>query len=104
VDEEFAPHEHEGEADSLSQLFRRVAYGINIPITDRTEPSEISKIRFRYDYRLIGPDIQGFPGRFKDREKELPILLGNLARQTGLKFKVERQPAQIWFVTEANGN
>jgi len=107
VDEEFAPHEHEGEADSLAQLLRQVGYGINIPIKDRTEPSDISKIRIRYDYRLIGPvigpDFPGFRRRFKNREKELPILLDNLARQTGLKFKVERRLAEIWFVTETKG-
>ncbi len=92
---------HKREVDSLSELFRFVAEGINIAIDDRTEPVEIGKIRCVYDPDLLQPLRESWTrNREQKLEKELPILLDNLARQTGLQFKVERRPVKIWFITE----
>ena len=41
-----------------------------------------------------------YPERVIDKETDLPALLDNLAKQTGLQFRVEKQPAEVWFVTE----
>jgi len=94
-DRGFSPNVHEGEADSLSELFLFIAHRMNIPFKDRTEPTEIDKIRYRYDYGLFNRSRT---------EKYLPMILDAIAKQTGLQFKLERQPADIWFVTETKGN
>jgi beta-lactamase regulating signal transducer with metallopeptidase domain len=83
---------HHNEADSLPELFDSLADYIEVAIDNRTEPIEAAPIPYSLDYSL----------RFKsiDREKDLPVLLDNLARQTGLTFKVEKRPADVWFITE----
>jgi hypothetical protein len=83
----------------LSDLLRFISDGIDIVIDDRSEQIQAVKIPYFYDSVI-------YPVRRRplDSDKELPILLDNLARQTNLRFKVERQPAEIWFVTEATGN
>jgi hypothetical protein len=92
---------HKNEADSLSELFRFISEGINIAIDDRTEPAEIEKIRCAYDPDLLYPFRESWTRNWEQKlEKELPILLDNLAKQTGLQFTIERRPTDIWFVTE----
>jgi len=90
-------HLSNGEAESLSQLFAWLANGIKIAISDRIEPTEDKKILYSYDWDLLNPPMRADP---IDREKALPLLLDNLAKQTGLTFKVENRPADVWFVTE----
>ena len=85
-----------GEADSLAELFDKLADGINIAIDNRTEPTQAGKIQY-----LQADDVMdGFREQVIDKEKDLPALLDTLARQTGLQFKVEKQPAEVWFVVE----
>jgi hypothetical protein len=85
----------------LSELFRFISGGINIAIDDRTEPSETGKIRCVYDPDLLQPFRESWTRNVEQKlEKELPILLDNIAKQTGLQFKVERRPVETWFVTE----
>jgi beta-lactamase regulating signal transducer with metallopeptidase domain len=92
---------HKWEVDSLSELFRFISGGINIAIDDRTEPSETGKIRCVYDPDLLQPFRESWTRNVEQKlEKELPILLDNIAKQTGLQFKVERRPVETWFVTE----
>ena len=93
------------EKDSLSELFHTISEGLNIPIDDRSEPVELAKIRYAYDRDLLQPFRNSWPKNREEKlEKELPILLDNLTKQTGLTFKLERQPADIWFVTEIKEN
>lgn len=86
----------DNEAESLSELFARLANGINIAIDNRTESSEIGKILYSYDDRLM----RVFPKEPIDTVKDLPLLLENLAKQTGLTFAVEKRPVEVWFATE----
>ena len=74
-----------------------LANGIKIAIDDRSEPTEDRKILYSYDWDLLSPPLHVRP---IDKEKELPLLLDNLAKQTGLTFKVEKRPADVWFITE----
>lgn len=69
-------------------------------IVDKTEPIENTTIRYRVSGNLA------WIGNFEDVKKReaLDTLLDNLAKTTSLQLKVERQPAEIWFVTETNGN
>ena len=69
-------------------------------IVDETEPTEITTIRYKESQNLgwIG-NVEGV----KKREA-LDTLLDNLAKTMSLQFKVERRPAEIWFVTETNGH
>jgi len=62
-------------------------------IVDETEPVEISTIR--YKWIKLDPEPTG---------DKLSILLDYLAKTTSLQFKVERRPAQVWFVTEETEN
>lgn len=88
--------EHNGQANSLAELLRQLADGINVAIDDRTEPVQTGKIQY-----LQGDDLMNtYEERAIDKEKDLPALLDNLARQTSLQFKVEKQPAEVWFATE----
>jgi beta-lactamase regulating signal transducer with metallopeptidase domain len=85
-----------GEADSLADLFRKLADGINIAIDNRTDSSQTGKIQY-----LEGDEVMdSYPEKAIDQEKNLPALLDNLAKQTGLQFNVEKQPAEVWFVIE----
>lgn len=93
------------EKDSLSELFHTLSQGLNIPIDDRSEPVELDKIRYAYDHDLLQPFRESWPKNREEKlEKELPILLDNLAKQTGLQFTVESQPAEMWFVAETKEN
>ncbi|UCD48686.1 MAG: hypothetical protein JSW27_14270, partial [Phycisphaerales bacterium] len=85
------------EAESLPRLLTWLANGIKIAVDDQTEPTENRKILFSHDLDLLNPPLVVNP---IDREKTLPLLLDNLARQTGLTFKVEKRPADVWFITE----
>ncbi|MBN1360180.1 MAG: carboxypeptidase regulatory-like domain-containing protein [Sedimentisphaerales bacterium] len=89
-------HMHEEEAKSLARLFERMADEIDVAIEDRAERTTTAKIQYLYDYNLLAAT------RTKpiDMEKELPALLNNLARQTGLTFKVEKQPREVWLAVE----
>ena len=85
------------EAESLPQLFAWLANGIKIAIEDRTEPTDDRKISYSYDWDLLSPPLHVRP---IGKEKALPVLLENLAQQTGLTFKVEKRLADVWFITE----
>ncbi|MGE5296639.1 MAG: M56 family metallopeptidase [Solirubrobacterales bacterium] len=85
------------EADSLSQFFDTLADGIDVAIENKSE-APVGVIRYTHTAELIKPWGEGI-----DKEKDLPLLLDNLARQTGLQFKVERRSAPMWFVVETTG-
>jgi len=86
--------------DSLAKLFRKLERDIKMKIVDETEPTEITTIRYKESQNL------GWIGNVEDVKKReaLDTLLDNLAKTTSLQLKVERQPAEIWFVTETKGN
>ena len=79
--------------DSLEGLFGNIEFQIKMKIVDETEPAENETIRFQWVER--DPEPTG---------DKLSVLLDDLAKTTSLQFKVERRPAQIWFVTEVKGN
>jgi hypothetical protein len=79
--------------DSLEGLFGNIEFQIKMKIVDETEPAENATIRFQWVER--DPEPTG---------DKLSVLLDDLAKTTSLQFKVERRPAQIWFVTEVKGN
>jgi len=83
-----------GEADSLSHLLDWLADGIDVAIDNRSE-APANRIPYAYD-----PPLWSWRGNAIDKEKDLPPLLDNLARQTGLQFKVERRTVPMWFVVE----
>jgi beta-lactamase regulating signal transducer with metallopeptidase domain len=80
-------------ADSLEHLFDSIERELKMKIVDETEPMEISTIR--YKWIKLDPEPIG---------DKLSVLLYNLAKTTSLQFKVERRPAQVWFVTEETEN
>ena len=79
--------------DSLEGLFANIEREIKMEIVDETEPAEIATIRYKWVDR--DPEPTG---------DKLSVLLDDLANTTSLQFKVERRPAQIWFVTETKKN
>jgi beta-lactamase regulating signal transducer with metallopeptidase domain len=84
------------EAASVAELLRDFGPEIGVPLEDRTEPGQAARISYRSDYSLMKP-LRGEP---IDKDTDLPAMLDNLAKQTGLQFSVEKQPAEIWVVTE----
>jgi len=87
------------EAESLSELLADLAYGIIIAIDDRTEPTNTGPILYSSGDAYFGPRLwRG--GDPLDTEKTLPLLLDNLAKQTGLTFTVEKRLVDVWFATE----
>ncbi len=66
----------------------------DVAIEDRSDVPA-NTIRYLYD-----PSLLLSYGNGVNKEKHLPLLLDNLARQTGLQFRVERQTAPMWFVVE----
>jgi hypothetical protein len=81
-------------------MSRQLASEIAIPIENESTSTEEPKVRFQYGSSL---SLQNN----KDpqmKETNLSIFLDNLARQTGLQFKVETRPAEVWFLTEKTGN
>ena len=84
------------EADSLPQLWKDLANGMGIAIDDRTAPTTNARIAYTCDGNLLNA-LYSSP---IDTEKDLPALLDNLAKQTGLTFTVKKQPREIWFAVE----
>jgi hypothetical protein len=89
-----------GKANSLGEFLLQLGDAMCIPFDDRTEPGQTGEILFSYEMTMVD-----FVSRDKvmNKETDLPILLGNLAKQTGLQFKVEKRPAEVWFVVEDAG-
>ena len=85
--------------DSLAKLFRNLERDIKMKIVDETEPTEITTIRYKESQNL-----GQIPHEPELRSERLSALLDNLAKTTSLQITVERQPAEIWFVTETKGN
>ena len=86
-------------ANSLAKFLRSLERLHEIIVVDETEPIENATIRYK-----SGAPKLGWMKNPKQRREELDALLDNLAKTTSLQFEVERQPAQIWFVTETKGN
>jgi hypothetical protein len=79
--------------DSLEELFANIERELKMKIVYETEPAEITTIRYKWVKRDSEP-----------AGDKLSVLLDDLTKTTSLQFKVERQPAQIWFVTEVKPN
>lgn len=89
-----------GTANSLADFLQRVGDRVNMPVIDRTEPTQEMRIPFRHHrssrvYREI--DIQ-------ERTRKLRLMLDHLTEQTELRFEVATQPVEIWFVVEDGPN
>jgi len=87
-----------GAVHSLAELFRNLEWDIEMKIVDETEPIENTTIRYR------SGKLRWIPRHPELRGERLNALLDNLAKTTSLQFKVERQPAEMWFVTETTGD
>jgi len=85
--------------DSLAEFLRSIERMHEIIVVDETEPAENATIRYK-----SGGSKLGWIKYPEERRWKLNILLDNLTKTTSLQFKVERRPAQIWFVTETKGN
>ena len=85
-----------GTADSVNDFLLRLGSLVDMPVVDHTEPSKGIKIPYRHHR-------SSYLRRIKDKAEKstkLDTLLINLTRQTELQFRIERRPAEVWFVTE----
>ncbi len=88
----------EGTANSLSEFFWYLERDIKMKIVDETEPMENTTIRYKTSKNLA------WLGNSDDvKKKFLRGFLFNLSLTTSLRFTVEDRPAEIWIVTEKNG-
>ena len=84
-----------GTADSVNDFLLRLGSRVDMPVVDHTEPSNI---KIPYSHHR-----SSYLKRIKDnaeKSRKLDTLLINLTRQTELQFRIERQPVEVWFVTE----
>jgi hypothetical protein len=84
-------------ADSLSQFLQMLGDQANLPVIDRTEQSELTRIPYRrhsssYSVRRSGDE--------QERARQLRVLLDHLTAQTELQFEVRKEPVPVWFVME----
>ncbi len=89
-----------GTADSLQEFLQMLGDRVNMPVVDRTEPSEQIRIPYRHHRSSrVGriPDEQ-------ERARQLGILLDHLTAQTELQFEVRTQSTEIWLVIEPDAN
>jgi hypothetical protein len=81
--------------DSLRDLFREIGNELEVAFLVRTEQTAIPKIPYQFSSET---DVNG------SRGENLPIVLNNLAKQTGLNLTIETLPAEVWFATEKTGD
>jgi thiol-disulfide isomerase/thioredoxin len=89
-----------GTADSLADFLRRVGDRVNMPVIDRTEADQEMRIPYRH-HRSSRVYREGSP---QEQARKLRLLLDHLTEQTELRFEVETQPVEIWFVVENSSN
>jgi hypothetical protein len=78
------------DVDSLIDLFQYLGNMYRVAFDVRTSQTSIPKTVCHVSaLQIDGPE-----------DKELPAVLDNLAKQTGLKLTIEALPAEVWFVTE----
>jgi beta-lactamase regulating signal transducer with metallopeptidase domain len=90
-----------GETGSLAELFDQFADGIDVAIDSRAATMQTGKVSYAYEWDVVRMD--SVRQDVIDKEKDLPTLLDNLAKQTGLQFKVEKQAAEVWVAIEDTG-
>jgi hypothetical protein len=83
------------QVDSLRDLFREIGNELEVAFLVRTEQTAIPKIPYQFSSET---DVNG------SRGENLPIVLNNLAKQTGLNLTIETLPAEVWFATEKTGD
>ncbi|MCH7556100.1 MAG: redoxin domain-containing protein [Planctomycetes bacterium] len=89
-----------GTADSVSDFLQRLGSRVKMSVIDKTKSSEQVRIPYLHHRSSRLRDVKDEV----EKAKKLKTLLANLTDQTDLQFKVERQPAEIWFVMETKGN
>lgn len=85
-----------GTAYSIAKLLNRLGDLVGIPVIDETNVDEEIHMSF-------GHHQSSYLRKVKDEAEKmtkLEMLLENLTKQTELKFAIEQQPAEVWFVTE----
>ncbi len=85
-----------GTADSLAEFLQRVGNRINMPVIDRTEADQEMRIPYRHhrSSRVHRETDE------QERTRKLRLLLDHLTEQTDLRFKMETQLVEVWFVVE----
>jgi len=87
--------ERHEQADSLTEMFKRLERDIAMKIVDETEFIPETTIPY------VATNNLAWIGDFADVKRDhLNDLLDNLAKTTSLQFTVEKRPADVWFVTE----
>jgi hypothetical protein len=81
------------QAATLNEFFTRLGHRIHMPVLNQTEASLSRPIRYR--------DTAGvWFGVSEQNRNQVNYLLDNLSKQTGLEFKIERRPRDVWVLTE----
>jgi hypothetical protein len=87
-----------GTADSVNGFLGRLGGLIDMTVIDETStPSEEIKIPYRHHHSSYLRKVKDKA----DKKRKLSILLANLSKQTELRFRIEKRPVDIWFVTES---
>jgi hypothetical protein len=85
-----------GTADSLSEFLEELGNRVNMPVMDRTDPGQDTRVPYRH-HRSSSVSRERDA---QERARKLRLVLDHLTEQTELAFEVTTAPAEVWFVTE----
>ena len=92
-----------GTAKSVAEFLTAIGNRVEVPIVDETqspEESEGMQIYFNHHRSAYLSEVKDKT----EKAEKLQKLLANITEQTELQFKIERQPVEVWFVTEEKEN
>ena len=85
-----------GTSDSVNDFTLMLAGLIDMTVMDQTTVSEEIKVPYRHH----GSSYLRKVKNQAEKKIKLDTLLINLTKQTELQFRIERQPIEVWFITE----
>jgi hypothetical protein len=85
-----------GHADSVSKILQVLGDRVGMPVIDRTEPVGTINLQYGHHRSSRLREIQDAT----EKSQKLHLLLTHLTQQTDLRFTIERQPVEVWFVSE----
>jgi hypothetical protein len=85
-----------GTGDSVGEFLMELGDYIHMPVIDRTEPGEDTRIVYRHYHSARvyqEPDTE-------KRAHKLRLVLDHVTEQTELTFELATEPVEVWFVSE----
>ena len=85
-----------GTADSLGKFLQKLGNHVHMPVINRAEHQEDTRIPYRHHRSSYVGGIQDE----QERAMQLKRVLDHLTEQTELRFEIRVEPVPVWYVTE----